>query len=131
MEVSHSLNSIGDRTFIEFNIRNASSTSIVLDNPDGLSIETLKEGEWTNFRTLDCPCGASCAPPRKDFTLAPKEVHEKSWNMKEEWCGPQSSGLTRPETFSEQAKKGRYRLAITYSSSTSGRQTKYYEFQID
>ena len=128
--ISHQLIEQEVESIIEFVITNNSGSTVNLPNPYSKSIEFKSGSEWVKFRTLDCPCGASCPPPPNDFNLENENSHSIKWNMKEEWCGPKQLGGRPPEAFSSKAQPGTYRFKMVYKNEASELITLNHEFQI-
>lgn len=115
---------------IRFTIKNNTKEGLTIIDPNTVSIQ-LKDGtDWKNVRILSCPCGAPCARPPSEMTLQPDKSNELTWNKKEEWCeGLSARGI--PNSFSENAVKGTYRIKIRYRQADSMVESGFHQFQID
>lgn len=115
---------------ILFKIKNFNNYSIYIFQPEQLEIQRQEGKEWKRVRTLYCPCGASCPPPREYLQLKPGEFMDYTWNKKESWCVNKENS-TIPETFEKNVSKGKYRLFLEYGQYVKEPTKLYYEFKIN
>lgn len=117
-------------SLILFTIKNSNNYSMYIFQPDQMEIQRQGEKEWQRVRTLYCPCGASCPPPREYLLLKPGEFLNFSWNKKETWCVNKENSII-PETFEQDVSKGNYRLFIKYGKQLKERTKLYYQFKLN
>lgn len=129
IEINHeSIISMG-KSILQFTIRNKTDQNLILVEPSIIRLEYLTNSNWKAVRTLDCPCGAPCVPPRKEVTILPNDTFKLKWNKKEEWCGELNEyGI--PKTHSKKSNPGEYRLKIYYKNIDNKIKTKYYSFKL-
>lgn len=115
---------------IRFTITNNTEEGLTIVDPNTVSIQFKEGADWKNVRILSCPCGAPCARPPSELMLEPDKSNELTWNKKEEWCAGQTDrGI--PNSFSEDAVKGTYRIKIRYKQADSMVESGFHQFQID
>ena len=115
---------------IEFVVVNQSDTTLKIFQYYKLHIEQKKDEGWVRLRILHCPCGAPCAKPSEYIELLTGERYTKSWDMQESWCGENEVQKFIPETITNPASAGLYRIAILCGFSERDNSLIYKEFNV-
>ena len=133
-EVSDNKSSIIEISLIEgesisFTIKNTTTESVYIYQPQRLHIEKFNNNSWEKLRILPCPCGAPCAKPIEKIEISKDDNYILSWDKHESWCGDKNeAGI--PNTIRELAIKGKYRLRVLYSHNKNQKEILYKEFEL-
>jgi hypothetical protein len=103
-----------DSSTIQFIISNSNNGPFYIHQHPKLNIERLTDGKWQQLRILPCPCGAPCAKPSEFIEFPAEAEYTYKWNKMESWCGEMGNAPV-PETISQFAGSGTYRIIIYYS----------------
>jgi hypothetical protein len=117
------------KSILKFTIKNKTNQNLILFEPSIVRIEYFIKSNWKAVRILACPCGAPCAPPKKEVVISQKDSFKLSWNKKEEWCG-ELNDYGIPKSYSKLSDEGEYRLKIYYKISDNKTKTKLYPFKL-
>jgi len=129
IEISHKTVTSKDNSVLRFTIKNKTNQELILLEPLVVRIEQKIGSEWKGIRILNCPCGAPCAPLKKEEIISQNESFKLSWNKKEEWCGELNEyGI--PKSYSKLSNPGEYRLRINYRINNYIIRTKQYPFKL-
>lgn len=119
-----------DANSIQFIVRNINNDVIYIHQHPKLSIERLKDGEWQPLRILPCPCGAPCAKPSEFIEFPTGAEYTYKWNKEESWCGEKGKAPV-PETISQSAGSGTYRIKIYFSFDKKNVEEFFKEFTLE
>lgn len=117
----------GEAVNLKFN--NKTESSIILLNPERISIEKKSNEKWEKVKVLYCPCGASCPPPPEKLEIKPSEKFVFSWDQNESWCGEYITKFVQ-KTEIKFAGFGKYRMRILYKHHNKNLVDFYKYFEI-
>jgi len=115
---------------ISFTIKNTTTESVYIYQPQRLHIEKLNNGSWEKLRILLCPCDAPCNAPTEKEELTAGESFNLSWNKEESWCGKERINNVR-NTVRRSVEKGNYRIRINILTDNRKTNPIYREFTIN
>lgn len=115
---------------ISFTLKNISEEPIYIYQLGKLDIEKYEESSWQKLKILPCPCDAPCNAGREMEQLLAGETFVLIWNKQESWCGDKREGPVR-ETIKQKVGKGKYRIAVNFSTDKTIKKTCYKEFEIE
>ena len=114
---------------ILFTIKNTTTESVYIYQPQKLHIEKFNNGSWERLKILPCPCGAPCAKPPESVEILSLKDYTWSWDRNESWCGDKNE-MGIPETIKTKVLNGKYRLRILYGINSKQKETIYKEFEL-
>lgn len=114
---------------ISFTIKNTTTESVYIYQPQKLHIEKFNNDSWERLKILPCPCGAPCAKPAEKFEIPIGEKYVLTWDKHESWCGDKNE-MGIPETIKTKVLNGKYRLRILYGINSKQKETIYKEFEL-
>ena len=119
-----------DAGSIHFKVKNNKNSLAYLHQHPKLNIERLTDGVWQPIKILPCPCGAPCAKPSEFIEFPEGAEYTYKWNKEESWCGEMGKAPV-PETYSEPAGPGTYRIIIYFSFDKKNVKEFFKEFTLE